>query len=286
MSKKNQLPSVQIAWECASLALDNAIKHLEWAKKMANRKDWGIGTAHLVLSLEEATKSAILAVYSLECLPLMQHFLELFMSKFPTFGREPLDLSEIVRYSFSRHSVKHVAAFNLLLLFWMNTKYKKKPNSEKNIAFLGRIFWDLLKSSRKPDGLFAMIEWLHKADELKKRGFYVDHAANGPLTPKSVAEKDYQQGLTVVHTLVTKLQQIKDVWNETKVTRDHFAKQLSRHCSDIKNDVSVEIENLFTENEVIALLKIAEEQFDPEIFALPPSPKPSNPPRPNGRTPK
>lgn len=245
MSNKKKLPSALLARECASLALDNAIKLLGWAQEMGTKKDWGIGTAHLVLSLEEGAKSVVLAIYGLECLPLMQNSLDLFISKYPLIELDSIDLKEIVRTSFSSHSTKHVIALWLLLFFWMSKQQKKKSNSENNINFLEQILIDLPKNLRKTRALGTIVNWLLKADLLKKRGLYVDYDGKKSLTPVSIPENDFVEGLNVTHALIDKLKGIRELWVESKIETDDFIKNVCSQRSNIESDISAEINLLF-----------------------------------------
>lgn len=268
MSKSNQNQSLpkDVAWECASAAFDNAIKHHQWAVRMAEERDWGIATAHLVLSLEEASKSAILSLYSLEFLSLLQESIDLMASKLSAVGWEPCDLTELVNSSFSKHKAKHYIAFHLIFYFWMSTQYKQTVKRKLDFAFLGCILWDLFKNPQKYREFLMTIKWLANADELKKRGFYVDVANKAPLSPETAKEKDYRAGLTVVSSLIMKFEHIKKVWIENEMKRDALLKEIGKHRSEISVEIGRELKKILSEKELTKMLRKTEEHFDPTIF--------------------
>jgi AbiV family abortive infection protein len=167
-SHKLALPSPNQAKEGASVAATNAHDLLEAARRLGRVGFHGPASALLVLALEESEKARALLVI------VTGH------------DRQRLSVDELRNIIFRDHGLRHRTALAesmspMFILRHLNPR--KPPNALQK---------------RQDESESAAIRWHLGANDLKKRGFYVDLVDGRWHSPRDIDEDTFTEGLEIV----------------------------------------------------------------------------------------
>ncbi|WP_461516963.1 AbiV family abortive infection protein [Porticoccus sp.] len=173
-------------WEGVTLCVDNAHKLFESAELLGKQEHFSTATSLMILATEECIKS-----YAL-------------LSRVISLKKWD---SELQKY-FRNHQHKHNLGGLLLLIGSIGEEVFEEviavtndtsiPREKEKETFLRRIHENLKKQTNSPSEEFlATVKWHENADELKKRGFYVDFTNKKWISPSSVTEETYAANKSV-----------------------------------------------------------------------------------------
>lgn len=186
---------------------DHASSLVECAKASASLGHYGVACALLVLSLEEFIKYQIVLSNS---------------------GEEKAFTQQVIDQVFSRHSIKHsllkrfqqslsceavdVVHQKMLARVLQGNIDTGQDQSEDPFEIIGS-FLNIAygEINLNDDDRLGFIKWLDDADNLKKRGFYVDCVDEKYTFPRAVERSDYDRALKYAVAIQKQTQVIRDL---------------------------------------------------------------------------
>lgn len=192
------VPSSKGASLGAKLALQNARRHLRAADALSATRLFGSASSHVVLAFEELAKAWVLALYSMG------------------FAFPPKMLTDVLY----QHGARHAITFGSLYVIMIQhvvvraTKriqqrhgvkgYPLELRDEWATELLGE-FTSLASRSPKNEPFHAVLEWISNANDLKKRGLYVDFDGTNWIHPGHVSARRFVIGYGMAKGLIQRL---------------------------------------------------------------------------------
>lgn len=202
--------STDKAWYGAKLCINNAQELFTAADKLGKDSMFGLATSLLVLSSEESAKAFGLLI---------------------NVNFDQNSSIELQKY-FKSHKHKQDIASLFLALLSMTEELFEAINledsylQENNIKLINELKEKVIKSQTDSEnGLNLIVEWQSSADNIKKRGFYIDYTDDGWQTPKDISEDTYVRyrdiALKLLKTIKltldnSSLEEFKIVFNDLK----------------------------------------------------------------------
>ncbi|HYR75990.1 MAG TPA: AbiV family abortive infection protein [Pyrinomonadaceae bacterium] len=240
---RRPLPDRSNSARGALLSLTNARHHLRAAEILADERLFGSAASHVVLALEEMTKSWALTLLGMGVdLPKSM-------------------LAEVL----SKHDVRHSIAFGILytamiqglrvraaLRVQQRHRVKDFPPELRDefVSELKMEFKSLASHSRKKNPLIILLELVGGANDMKKQGLYVDFDGERWTHPRSISQKRFNLGFEVVEGLIRELGRTIRKIHKTGVQADDSLKELLK--SQLSKDPGSDPEQI-----LITLTKVA-----------------------------
>lgn len=172
LSKLHELPQ-SVRDKGAKLAYRNALRHVKAARLLAHHGEYGNGISHLVLGIEEATKSLLLFGYRFAPQIQIQH------------------PEKVLQEIFRKHESKQVpfAVIVLMMQFTKKVITLLDKGEKEFIKELPKWSDSQIKSDRSTLGKIARV--LRQINKFKNDGFYVDFRNGSWVDPKKKTKKDF-----------------------------------------------------------------------------------------------
>ncbi len=194
MAKKRRqnirLPNDGEAGAGALLALANARRHLRAAEILGANRLYGPGSSHIILAMEELAKAQVL-----------------------TLILTGIDVpNEMRREILRNHGIRHNVTYGLLLSQVVRsvalnaltrTSRSGGQSLEKQLEKELKKAMKVQKSPSSSAGLnFEGLEWITKANDIKKQGFYVDFDGEKWVHPGTISKRTFVFGYKIVERLL------------------------------------------------------------------------------------